>query len=151
MQFFKKSLVLVTVLTSVLLGAGCSTSDFRAPRYGVPITAGGGVGYSSTVIQTVLVVNESHEDVLIEFPQFGPLRVEALSTARKNIRVTERMEIAYSVTYFRPDGRKLKVDTGCLCLEPIFDPYSGGRGGRSPTPKIVVQKLYGDYLRELVQ
>ena len=146
MRFFK-TLVLVGALASVLLGAGCSTSDFHAPRHGgVPITAGGGVGYSSTIIQTVLVVYESHEDVLIEFPQFTPLRVEALSTSRKNLRVTERMQVAYSVTYFRPDGRKLKVEAGSIYLEPIFDPYSGG-GYRSPTPRIVVQKLYGDYLR----
>ncbi len=145
MQFFKM-LVLVAVLATALLGTGCSFKDFHAPRLpGVPITAGGGVGYSSTVVQTMLVVNQSELSVVIEFPQFSSMQVEPFTTARKNLRVTERMQVAYSVTYLK-DGKPVKVYADTVYLEPIFDPYSGGRGYRSPTPQITVPKLYREYL-----
>ncbi len=130
--------------------SGCKMSDFHAPRYGVPQTAGGGVGYSSTVIQTVLVVNESHHDVSVEFPQFSTVRVGALSTARMNIRVTEYTTVAFVVTYFREDGRKIKLETGRLYLEPTYD-TSSGQAYRGNVPSIVIPPLAEDYLRRFVQ
>ena len=139
-------LVLVAVLASALFTTGCSLKDFHAQRLpGVPITAGGGVGYSSTVIQTMLVVNQSELSVRLEFPQFSSMEVEPFTTARKNLRVTERMQVAYSVTYFKA-GKPIKVYADTVCLEPVFDLYSGGRGYRSPTPQIVIPKLYREYL-----
>ncbi len=139
-KFFKMLLVSVSLMALT----GCA-GFFNAPKYGVPITAGGGVGHSSTVIQTMLVVNQSELSVAIEFPQFSSMQVEPFTTARKNLRVTERMQVAYSVTYFK-DGKPVKVYADTVYLEPIFDPYSGGRGYRSPTPQIVIPKLYREYL-----
>ena len=138
-------LVLVAVLTSAFLGTGCSMGDFHAPRYGTPITAGGGVGYSSTVIQTVLVVNQSELAVTVQFPQFSSMQIEPFTTARKNLRVTERMQVAYSVTYFK-DGKPIKVYSDYVFLAPVFDPFSGVQGFRNPTPQITIPRLYREYV-----
>jgi hypothetical protein len=140
MQFFK----MLVLSVSLVAFTGCA-GFFNAPKYGVPITAGGGVGYSSTVIQTVLVVNKSEYEVFIQFPQFTSMNVEPFETARKNLRVTTRMDVAYSVTY-RKGGRPIKVYSDYVTLEPIFDPYSGGRGYQSPTPKIEIPALLREYL-----
>lgn len=137
-------MLLVSVSLTVFIGCA---GFFNAPKYGVPITAGGGVGYSSTVIQTVLVVNQSELSVTVQFPQFTSMEVEPFTTARKNLRVTERMSVAYSVTYFK-NGNPVKVYSDYVYLEPIFNPYSGGMGmaNRSPTPSITIPRLYREYL-----
>jgi len=144
MQKFFKMLMLAALAMIAGLSQGCSLGDFHAPRYGTPITAGGGVGYSSTVVQTLMVVNQSELPVTVQFPQFSSMEIEPFTTARKDLRVTERMSVAYSVTYYK-GGKPVKVYADSVYLEPIFDLYSG-RGYRSPTPQIVVPKLYREYL-----
>ncbi len=103
------------------------------------------MGYSSTVIQTLQVVNRSKFEVEVSFPQFTPMTIPRLTTAYKNLRVTERMDVAYSITY-KKAGEPVKVLDGYVCLEPIFNPYSGG-GYRNPTPQIRIPELSEDDLR----